>query len=303
MALTKSPEHPSTLSDKIRRKLISLVILSLFLIANYVILNHLYVQICPNETSYYWVITKFFILRGVATMILINVVYSLLYYAEIPFIEKFKVNDLEWPWKSNPAHFYKILPGSIKTYIFNYAMFNVYLLLLGLFPSPSIDVKTIPNFPLFLFHFFLAIFLEDFFFYWGHRFLHIPSVYSKIHKKHHEFYNVIHISCLDTHWIEFLISNVMPLCMSAIVLGNRIHVTTFLIWNFFRILETHESHSGYEFPWSMTFIMPYSTDSAYHNFHHLKNVGNYSSFFKFWDTMFGTNSYYYKLKAESQGPN
>lgn len=32
----------------------------------------------------------------------------------------------------------------------------------------------------------------------------------------------------------------------------------------------------------------------YHNFHHLKNIGNFGSMFIMWDSIFGTNSYYYK---------
>jgi sterol desaturase/sphingolipid hydroxylase (fatty acid hydroxylase superfamily) len=32
----------------------------------------------------------------------------------------------------------------------------------------------------------------------------------------------------------------------------------------------------------------------YHNYHHLKNIGNFGSMFIMWDSIFGTNSYYYK---------
>ena len=65
-------------------------------------------------------------------------------------------------------------------------------------------------------------------------------------------------------------------------------------------METHETHSGYEFPWSMYAAVPFATDSTYHNFHHLKNVGNYGSVFRVWDTLFQTNKYYYKKIVEGK---
>jgi sterol desaturase/sphingolipid hydroxylase (fatty acid hydroxylase superfamily) len=34
--------------------------------------------------------------------------------------------------------------------------------------------------------------------------------------------------------------------------------------------------------------------ASYHDFHHTHNVGNYSSFFQIWDTIFGTNKSYFK---------
>ena len=38
----------------------------------------------------------------------------------------------------------------------------------------------------------------------------------------------------------------------------------------------------------------------YHNYHHLKNTGNFGSMFVIWDSIFGTNSYYYKdLKSRN----
>ena len=66
------------------------------------------------------------------------------------------------------------------------------------------------------------------------------------------------------------------------------------MWISIRLIETVESHGGYDFPWAMTRVFPLSVSSKYHNYHHLKNVGNYGSFFIIWDSIFGTNTQYYK---------
>jgi sterol desaturase/sphingolipid hydroxylase (fatty acid hydroxylase superfamily) len=69
------------------------------------------------------------------------------------------------------------------------------------------------------------------------------------------------------------------------------------MWTFFafRIIETCDGHSGYEWSWALSELLPFSAGSAYHNFHHSHNVGNFGSFFKFWDTVFGTNLEYVKF--------
>ena len=52
------------------------------------------------------------------------------------------------------------------------------------------------------------------------------------------------------------------------ILGNTVHLTTILIWYIIRILETIGGHSGYDFPWSPFRIIPCSSSSEDHNYHH-----------------------------------
>ena len=74
---------------------------------------------------------------------------------------------------------------------------------------------------------------------------------------------------------------------------------TLLIYGILRRIETNDDHCGYEFPWSIYRVMPFGTDATYHNFHHTKNLGNYSSFMTVWDTVFNSNAEYYEsLKVE-----
>lgn len=51
--------------------------------------------------------------------------------------------------------------------------------------------------------------IEDFCFYWGHRFLHHRWVYPHIHKVHHTFTHTVSIANEYTHPVEFLISNIV----------------------------------------------------------------------------------------------
>jgi len=65
-----------------------------------------------------------------------------------------------------------------------------------------------------------------------------------------------------------------------------------------RLGEAIDGHSGYEFSWSPYRLLPLSTSAAYHDFHHTHNVGNYSSFFSIWDTVFNSNKAFYEFYAK-----
>jgi sterol desaturase/sphingolipid hydroxylase (fatty acid hydroxylase superfamily) len=47
-------------------------------------------------------------------------------------------------------------------------------------------------------------------------------------------------------------------------------------------------------------LLPMSGSAEYHNFHHSHNVGNYASFFTIWDTVFGSNKYYFEYKSRKE---
>ncbi len=139
---------------------------------------------------------------------------------------------------------------------------------------------------------------DDFLFYWSHRFLHLTFTYKYIHKVHHEFYNTIAFCCVYVHPVEFLLGNLLPIYSSLFIWGDGLHIVTFGTYAAWALVETHETHSGYQFPINIFTFTPWSTDSYYHNYHHLKNMGNYGGFYRFWDSLFQTNKPYLKEKEE-----
>lgn len=138
------------------------------------------------------------------------------------------------------------------------------------------------------------MFWEDFLFYFSHRTLHHPKIYKIVHKMHHENYNTININCIYAHPLEFVFGNMLPMFAGFFILGPNIHYVSYFVWVTYRLVETHEAHGGYELPISVFKANPFGPDANYHNFHHLKNIGNYSSFFTLWDDFFKTNNYYFK---------
>jgi len=54
------------------------------------------------------------------------------------------------------------------------------------------------------------------------------------------------------------------------------------------VAATIDAHSGYEFPWNPYRCLPMASSATYHDFHHSKNVGNFSGAFTYLDYIFGT---------------
>ena len=148
--------------------------------------------------------------------------------------------------------------------------------------------------------------IEDFLFYWTHRFLHIKkpfNIYAMVHKQHHEHINSVTIAGEDIHWFEFFLNN-FGVFAGPMLLGETMHYWTFASWGLSRMVQAQDAHSGYEFPWSFYGLFPFSANTTYHHYHHTHNCGNYSSFMTIWDTVFDTSlNYYEKFPNYTQEDN
>jgi len=80
-----------------------------------------------------------------------------------------------------------------------------------------------------------------------------------------------------------------------------VHIFTVTIWLAYRLIESMDGHSGYDFPWTITHLFPFSAGGNYHSFHHSKNAGNYGGILHIFDTFFGTNYEYLKREAILNG--
>nr|XP_039265958.1 fatty acid hydroxylase domain-containing protein 2-like isoform X2 [Styela clava] len=52
--------------------------------------------------------------------------------------------------------------------------------------------------------------VEEILFYYGHRFLHVPKVYKRIHKMHHQWKAPCSMSTFYSHPVEHIISTMIP---------------------------------------------------------------------------------------------
>ncbi|CAM0871049.1 unnamed protein product [Alopecurus aequalis] len=145
----------------------------------------------------------------------------------------------------------------------------------------------------------MTVFLlvEDYLGYWIHRLLHTKWGYDNIHRVHHEFSAPVGYAAPYAHWAEVLILGVPSFTGPAIV---PCHITTLWLWFVVRHIEAVEIHSGFNFPFNPTRLIPFYGGAEHHDYHHrvgAQSQSNFSSVFTFCDYLYGTDKGYKYHKA------
>ena len=228
------------------------------------------------------------------------------YIVEHPWIERYKCLPDPWPWKDeeNKEAWNKLYWRTIFFYLLNAQVITPFLYApFWIFDEPlllDITMEGIPSTAKLFGQLLFCVMVEDAVFYLSHRSLHHPFFYHHIHKIHHEHKMTVGIAAQYAHPLEYVFGNLLPIGMGPAILGKRIHFLTAYAWYTIRLFESVDGHSGYEFSWSPFRILPFATDLGYHVYHHSHNIGNYGSFFTFWDTIYGTNSVYHTYLREKR---
>jgi sterol desaturase/sphingolipid hydroxylase (fatty acid hydroxylase superfamily) len=102
-----------------------------------------------------------------------------------------------------------------------------------------------------------------------HRLFHTRLLYSIVHKKHHEYVNVVAFCTLYSHPLEIIFSNLLPISTSMLLFNHHIY-TFYLIFTFATVLS----------------IWDHVSDKTPHSIHHRSPNFNYS--YLFMDYIFGT---------------
>jgi methylsterol monooxygenase len=136
-----------------------------------------------------------------------------------------------------------------------------------------------------------ALVLEDFFEYWGHRLLHVPWLYQRIHKVHHHFQTPFAFTGAYAHPLE-IVWLAMATFFPAFIL--RPHLFTFYVWINLRQFDTTITHCGYDLPNPFHWL-PFDLygGTRFHDFHHTAFNYNFASRFTVIDKLCGT----YKMPA------
>lgn len=134
----------------------------------------------------------------------------------------------------------------------------------------------------------LILIIHDTYFYWMHRFLHLPVAYKKAHFVHHQSVNPSPWASQSFHFIEAITE---VLIVPIIVFILPVHVYTLMVLGIIIFSINVYGHLGYEImpkSFRQSFAFEVINTSVYHNLHHSKFKGNYSLYFRFWDRLMGT---------------
>jgi methylsterol monooxygenase len=88
-----------------------------------------------------------------------------------------------------------------------------------------------------------VILYEDIFFYYGHRLLHTPYLYEKVHKIHHTWPAPVGCRALFCHPFEHFLANVIPAMIGPMLVG--LPASNMVEWTVLATIITVVVHSGY----------------------------------------------------------
>mmetsp|Transcript_137111 Transcript_137111/g.292853 ORF Transcript_137111/g.292853 Transcript_137111/m.292853 type:complete len:355 (-) Transcript_137111:87-1151(-) len=120
-------------------------------------------------------------------------------------------------------------------------------------------------------HIALSAVCNEVIFFYGHWLMHkSPTLYSRVHKTHHEFKAPCGLSALYCHPIELLASDILPLAFGPVAF--RFHAYTGIVWTMFAVMASQTHHCGIRWPW-----IQFEAQPNFHDFHHEKFNVNFGA--------------------------
>ena len=134
----------------------------------------------------------------------------------------------------------------------------------------------------------LVLFIQDTYYYWVHRWMHIPRIYKYFHKIDH---NSIHTSVWTSFSFHPLETLLQAVILPLIIMLLPVHVYGILAILVIMTVSATINHAGVEiYPkgkygdWFGKLVI----GATHHDVHHRKFLCNYGLYFTLWDRWMGT---------------
>lgn len=137
--------------------------------------------------------------------------------------------------------------------------------------------------------FFLMTLIHDTYFYWTHRLMHHPKLFTLVHSVHHQSNNPTPWAALSFHPLETIVEFII---FPIMLIFLPVHPIVVFIYSFWLLAFNVLGHLGYEiYPkWFIDHpILGWLNSSTHHNMHHRYSNCNYGFYYNFWDKWMGTN--------------
>lgn len=136
--------------------------------------------------------------------------------------------------------------------------------------------------------FFILLFVHDTYFYWMHRLVHHPKLFSLIHRVHHLSRNPTPFAAYSFHPTEAILEIIWILPLAFIL---PVHPSMLILFSLVSLAFNVIGHLGIEiYPegWKTHPVLKYLNRSTLHNDHHRYSHRNYGLYFTWWDRKMGT---------------
>jgi Delta7-sterol 5-desaturase len=134
----------------------------------------------------------------------------------------------------------------------------------------------------------LTFIIHDTYFYWTHRFMHLPKVYKLVHRAHHLSTNPSPWAAMAFHPIEAVIEAAVIVLIAVLFPVHRLTIALFLLGMMAYNVYGHLGYELYPRSFAKSRIGKWINTSVSHNQHHQYFKGNYGLYFLWWDRWMGT---------------
>ncbi|MDQ2719120.1 MAG: sterol desaturase family protein [Bacteroidota bacterium] len=130
--------------------------------------------------------------------------------------------------------------------------------------------------------------LHETYYYWIHRWMHIPSVFKIVHKIHHDSYIASPFTAFSFHPIEAFFQAVfLPVVLIILPIHYYVIIVLLIIMTFSSVIN----HLNIEiYPKSFHTFRKWIIGATHHSLHHKQYKYNFGLYFTFWDRMKKTES-------------
>jgi Delta7-sterol 5-desaturase len=136
----------------------------------------------------------------------------------------------------------------------------------------------------------IALVLQETYYYWLHRWMHIPAVFKVVHKWHHDSQIASPWTAFSFHPIEGFIQAVfLPLLLLFLPLNVYVLVIMLVIMSFSSVIN-HLDIEIYPRWFSKLLFFKTIIGATHHSLHHKQYKYNYGLYFTWWDKWLDTES-------------
>lgn len=139
------------------------------------------------------------------------------------------------------------------------------------------------------FSFFTYLFLQETYYYWLHRWMHLPKVFKIVHKVHHQSRISSPFTAFSFHPIEgFLQAIFLPILLLLIPIHLYVLILILTIMSITSVIN-HLDIEIYPDK-SFRFLGKWIIGATHHSLHHTEFKFNFGLYFTFWDLIKKTES-------------
>ena len=136
----------------------------------------------------------------------------------------------------------------------------------------------------------IALLLQETYYYWLHRWMHIPKVFRIVHKWHHDSHIASPWTAFSFHPLEGLIQAIfLPLLLLFLPMNLYVLVIMLTIMSISSVIN-HLDIEIYPKWFSKNILTRSIIGSSHHSLHHKQYKYNYGLYFTWWDKFTKTES-------------